>query len=227
MALFFNGVAGTSRWSVSAIGLHSTISDAAPGSVLFVVGLFTIWITRFKMTTKYNPDATIDSVNSAIMTKYNNLYADIVAVLDENDLRDGVITGLSYCHTGELKKVTLDLLLNGRKVATFTADSFRPDLLNAGMGDGHYGFSIDLTKTPFDRDADQRSSPNEYWTIEINDAYLQELRSQVPIYTWHSSPKWFSTHGHRERFTRLYQQREIIPNGIIVSNQHTSTVEQS
>jgi hypothetical protein len=45
--LFFHGVAGSSSWVGQFIGVKSQLSDAAPGTVLFVVGLLVVWLTRF------------------------------------------------------------------------------------------------------------------------------------------------------------------------------------
>jgi apolipoprotein N-acyltransferase len=45
--LFFHGVAGSSSWVGEFIGVRSRLSDAAPGTVLFVVGLAVVWLTRF------------------------------------------------------------------------------------------------------------------------------------------------------------------------------------
>ncbi|GAB6910085.1 hypothetical protein DESC_80004 [Desulfosarcina cetonica] len=45
--LFCNGVTGGSNLTAKFIGLESTISDAAPGALLFVIGLFVVFVTRF------------------------------------------------------------------------------------------------------------------------------------------------------------------------------------
>jgi hypothetical protein len=45
--LFFHGVSGSTSWVGHVIGLQGGLSDAAPGTVLFVVGLLIVWITRF------------------------------------------------------------------------------------------------------------------------------------------------------------------------------------
>ena len=45
--LFFHGVTGSSSWVGEVIGVKSRLSDAAPGTVLFVVGLAVVWLTRF------------------------------------------------------------------------------------------------------------------------------------------------------------------------------------
>jgi hypothetical protein len=47
--LFFHGVAGSSSWVGEFIGVQSKLSDAAPGTVLFVVGLAVVWLTRFSV----------------------------------------------------------------------------------------------------------------------------------------------------------------------------------
>ncbi len=49
IGLFFHGVAGSSSWVGRFIGLESRLSDAAPGTILFVVGLIIIWVTRFEV----------------------------------------------------------------------------------------------------------------------------------------------------------------------------------
>lgn len=48
MVLFLMGVAGALDWYASMLGFESKITQAAPGAVLFVVGLFVVWITRYK-----------------------------------------------------------------------------------------------------------------------------------------------------------------------------------
>jgi hypothetical protein len=49
MLLFLNGVAGSSSWTAKIMGGDSTLTDAAPGAILFIVGLFVVFITRYKM----------------------------------------------------------------------------------------------------------------------------------------------------------------------------------
>jgi hypothetical protein len=44
--LGLNGVAGSTSWTTKLLGLESQINDAAPGVVLFIVGLFMIWATK-------------------------------------------------------------------------------------------------------------------------------------------------------------------------------------
>ena len=50
--LFLNGIAGSTSWTAKIIGAKSEISDAAPGVVLFIVGLFVVLITRFNIKIK-------------------------------------------------------------------------------------------------------------------------------------------------------------------------------
>src|SRR6266550_4381110 len=47
--LFFHGVSGSSSWVGEVIGVKSKLSDAAPGTVLFVVGLAVVFLTRFSV----------------------------------------------------------------------------------------------------------------------------------------------------------------------------------
>ncbi|MFZ0749092.1 MAG: hypothetical protein WAM70_07015, partial [Pyrinomonadaceae bacterium] len=48
--LGLNGVAGSTSWTARLIGLESKINDAAPGVVLFIVGIFLVFITRPKVS---------------------------------------------------------------------------------------------------------------------------------------------------------------------------------
>jgi hypothetical protein len=47
IVLFLRGVTGATSWTASILGARSQISDAAPGAILFIVGLFIVFITRF------------------------------------------------------------------------------------------------------------------------------------------------------------------------------------
>jgi len=45
--LFFHGIAGSSNWAMKVIGVQSHVCDAAPGVILFVIGLFVVYVTRY------------------------------------------------------------------------------------------------------------------------------------------------------------------------------------
>ncbi len=47
--LLYRGVSGSSSWVAEVLGLSSEISDAPPGVILFVVGLFIIWVSKPKV----------------------------------------------------------------------------------------------------------------------------------------------------------------------------------
>jgi hypothetical protein len=47
-----HGVVGHTSWTAKALGIESNLSDAAPGVVLFIVGLFMIWATRPRVDLK-------------------------------------------------------------------------------------------------------------------------------------------------------------------------------
>lgn len=46
--LFAQGVTGASDWDIKLIGAESKIVQAAPGAILFIVGLFMVFVTRYK-----------------------------------------------------------------------------------------------------------------------------------------------------------------------------------
>lgn len=46
--LFVQGVSGASDWYIKLIGAESKIVQAAPGAILFIVGLFMVFVTRYK-----------------------------------------------------------------------------------------------------------------------------------------------------------------------------------
>ena len=46
--LFVQGISGESNWSAKFLGAESSIASAAPGALLFIVGLFMVFVTRYK-----------------------------------------------------------------------------------------------------------------------------------------------------------------------------------
>lgn len=52
VVLFLKGITGSTSWTAKALGLESTISDAAPGAIVFIVGLFVVMVTRYKFSHK-------------------------------------------------------------------------------------------------------------------------------------------------------------------------------
>jgi len=50
LILFLHGISGSTRWIADGIGLKSEISDAGPGAVLFVVGVFIIVPSSSRMS---------------------------------------------------------------------------------------------------------------------------------------------------------------------------------
>lgn len=47
IVLFLNGVGGSSSWTARIFSAESIITDAQAGSILFIVGLFIVLVTRF------------------------------------------------------------------------------------------------------------------------------------------------------------------------------------
>lgn len=52
IVLFLHGVTGSTSWTAKILGAESQVSDAAPGVVLFIVGIFLVLITRFVVRVK-------------------------------------------------------------------------------------------------------------------------------------------------------------------------------
>src|SRR5437773_484692 len=52
VVLFLAGVTGKMSWTAKFLGASSQILDAAPGAVLFIVGLFIVFVTRYKVISK-------------------------------------------------------------------------------------------------------------------------------------------------------------------------------
>lgn len=52
VVLFLLGVTGNIQWSASVLGFSSKLTDAAPGAVLFVVGVIVIVVTAFNVGAK-------------------------------------------------------------------------------------------------------------------------------------------------------------------------------
>ncbi len=48
ITLFVLGVTGASDWYTNIWGAESRISQAAPGAILFIIGLFVVIFTRYK-----------------------------------------------------------------------------------------------------------------------------------------------------------------------------------
>ena len=51
IVLFFLGITGAVSWTAKVLGAESQLVDAAPGVVLFVVGLFVVLVTRYDVKT--------------------------------------------------------------------------------------------------------------------------------------------------------------------------------
>ena len=49
IVLGLNGVAGSTSWTAKVLGLESSINDAAPGVVLFIVGVCMVFLTKPKI----------------------------------------------------------------------------------------------------------------------------------------------------------------------------------
>lgn len=68
------GVVGHTSWTASALGFSTNMTDATPGVIVFVVGIFFVLITRFKIKHVVNhpnrvefaaPDSALTDTNKA------------------------------------------------------------------------------------------------------------------------------------------------------------------
>jgi hypothetical protein len=50
--LLYVGITGESSFAANAVGMKTELNDAAPGTVLLIIGLLIIYVTRFKFTVK-------------------------------------------------------------------------------------------------------------------------------------------------------------------------------
>lgn len=60
--LFLHGVTGSTSWTAKILGNESNLTDAAPGAILFIVGLFTIIVTRYSPKVDYETEREIENV---------------------------------------------------------------------------------------------------------------------------------------------------------------------
>jgi hypothetical protein len=62
----------------------------------------------------------------------------------EGASEDGWVSGWAWTPTEPDRRLTLDILVDGIAVGSTRATTYRPDLEQAGVGDGHYGFAFPL-----------------------------------------------------------------------------------
>ncbi len=75
--------------------------------------------------------------------------------------------------------VSVELLANGKVVATAKADAFRQDLKNAGIGSGHHSFNIDLAAFNFSDDTVLRVQvEGGGFVLQGSDDSLKNLRKE-------------------------------------------------
>jgi len=75
-----------------------------------------------------------------------------------------------WCHlVGDLAPVLLEILIDGRVAASVPADVLRPDLADAGIGEGRHAFRVDLR--PFQPRADAVIRVKvARWSIELDNS---------------------------------------------------------
>jgi len=93
--------------------------------------------------------AVDDRQRAAMLDRIEPNRPDYVAIA--RDVFEGQIEGIvdgRLCgwarNTGRVEPILLDLLIDDRPAATFTAGEFRSDLMMAGLGNGSHAFFVDL-----------------------------------------------------------------------------------
>lgn len=62
--LGLSGVVGHTTFAASIIGLNTQLTDAAPGVIVFVVGIFIVWITKFKVDHRFEEPPELNEPDS-------------------------------------------------------------------------------------------------------------------------------------------------------------------
>jgi hypothetical protein len=68
MILGLSGVAGHTNWTADFLGLSTNLNDAAPGVIVFIVGIFITLITRFRV--KHLTESAIPDYRAATKTQH-------------------------------------------------------------------------------------------------------------------------------------------------------------
>jgi hypothetical protein len=96
--LGLGGVAGKTTWTASFLGFNTNLNDAAPGVIIFIVGIFFVLITRFKVRDR----TTVSPLTSAnapfVPTQSPEAGPAADARRDEGEapIGRGPVPGLSY-----------------------------------------------------------------------------------------------------------------------------------
>ena len=94
---------------------------------------------------------------------------------------EGIANGSlhGWCRlTGMAEPVALELFVDDRLALRFTADAFRPDLRDAGYGEGRHGFFLDLTSHAIPANAVVRIKVATHGTeLENSGRRLRDYRS--------------------------------------------------
>ena len=88
IVLFIHGIVGSTNWTTNVLGVNSDISDAAPGSILFIVGFFVVLVTRFKITIKQSNDSKSIKTMGNIQLPSKNLKKE--SHIKKNNLEEAV-----------------------------------------------------------------------------------------------------------------------------------------
>ena len=75
--LGYSGVQGHTAFTGKVLGLSANLNDAAPGVILFVVGLFAIFITKFSVRDKTVTTKRSDAEDEESLREVQYLMRDV------------------------------------------------------------------------------------------------------------------------------------------------------
>ena len=100
------GVVGHTSWTASALGFSTNMTDATPGVIVFVVGIFFVLITRFKVKhVVQHPNGTVtqagyDKRGDVVKTEAHTDSAASTPKQEETPPTHGGTTAPSYSSGG-------------------------------------------------------------------------------------------------------------------------------
>jgi len=79
---------------------------------------------------------------------YSNVIEDSICQIDA--VTSTLISGWAKSKSNDKKRLNIEFRNDDKVLASGLADTYREDLINAGIGDGQYGFKLDFNLTQFE-----------------------------------------------------------------------------
>jgi len=90
--LFLNGIAGSSSFTANFIGVETTIDDAAPGAILFIVGLFVIFFSKYEFNIPewHKTEKVVAKPLVSSSEKYISILSDVFTSTEVGDITNTI-----------------------------------------------------------------------------------------------------------------------------------------